>query len=665
MNLTNLRSYRIFFYLADQKNHTADELAEKLNVSAHTIKNDIASMSSFFRECGVELESKRGRGYCLHVLDETLFGHVYENIRSTIFYNPNAGENFENNQRIYSILAMMLTAKRPLSIDSIAEDMFISRNMITDAMKQAKEILRSYNLNINTTNNRTPMVYGNEFDFRFCMIFLYDFAIFNDNFSLILNNAEDFISFFNEDKKEDNVRMYINQFRDIFEMNGYAMRGTNYRRMVRYCILSVSRIKQNYKIEITKEDLKYIQSFAEYDLAKRLVTSMKDLAPMNTEAELASLAKLLLIWNDLDADQDVASRYPQIYDEAVDLANQMDEHVHEIYNFHLGSCPRYIDIATSTLIPMLFQIRFRCAEYYRHFDKTSTSNYYNPFYCLSIVDVIQEVFQSEYDMALSEYNYQKLGTMINTVLTDMAYDVLPQRIFINSLYGTEASKSMASSITRRIPSNYISKINAVRSYEIKNIKETDYDLGITHQSEMRRQKHTFPIFSVSLIPTSNELEFISQYVYFHAHGIEDIYTRVFPSKPDIYTDIQFDTPDIFYSVISYKTGNSPQQINEIQSYLKNNIIRHYISDRICMIFLRPDQTKFRGYEVYHFDEIQYWEMHEVEYVIVACCSCNDSITDAKFFRDFFHVLATNRIAMETLCREGTLTRDMFYYFNIF
>ena len=74
----NNRQRGIFLQLvAVEEPMTSEQLARELGVSSRTIKTDMAAIAPELADNGVELLSRRNRGYSLQIVDETRFKKFY------------------------------------------------------------------------------------------------------------------------------------------------------------------------------------------------------------------------------------------------------------------------------------------------------------------------------------------------------------------------------------------------------------------------------------------------------------------------------------------------------------------------------------------------------------------------------------------------------------
>lgn len=654
MKDSKYRVYKIFYYLSDEAYCTAKYLANQLSVSLHTIKNDIAGMEELSREYGTVIEAKTAFGYKLIVFDRGKYKEARENIRLKFFMNPGGGDMDEIGTRVYDILRIMIIAKGRLSDDDIAERMFVSKNSLKEERKKAKKILESYNLKIDKEAAcDTPTVVGNEFDIRMCMVFLYDNNILNENFPEDISNRL-FSDYFYYDKDKEYIRKLYSLFGDNFVKANYRMTDTNLRRAVRYTLLSIARIEAGFKMSIQTMESGYLRRFQCYGIASNIARELTNYIHVETdEMEVLGLAKLLIIWQDLDSDMDISVLHPDIYLDTLHLSKEIAHYMDVNFGIPLTCIPAYEQISAAYLFPIVAQVIFMCAGYYRFFDKSNELEYYNPLYCLHIATELNEVFKYSYHITLSEFNIQMLGCMINSLLNRAEYQIRPLKAIICSTYGIEAAKSLTGEILSYIPERYFEKIVPMDRFNIYYYSTKDFDLGIIQQSE-NAYKHTIPMYPIGLIPTKAELEYIREFVIAESREKKELYKRTIKVNHTIFPDFEFEDKESFFRLICYKLGKDQEGIQKIRESLSERSDLHCIANKICLLFLKSEQIGRDVFELYKLKKTGYWNYREINYIMVTTCRCDSTISGAKFLRDYFHEMIADEAALKEL------TGDRFY-----
>jgi len=140
---------------------TGEQLARGLGVSARTIRKEIRSLSVQLQAAAIRIESTPGSGYSLP--------HESKTIAGTLLDLP-AGQNYqppvEAEQRLYRILQTLLLASSPVTMESLAEQLFVSRSTVAREVDRAEAWLELHALQLNRKPSAGIFISGEEFDHR-------------------------------------------------------------------------------------------------------------------------------------------------------------------------------------------------------------------------------------------------------------------------------------------------------------------------------------------------------------------------------------------------------------------------------------------------------------------------------------------------------------------
>lgn len=157
----------IYNKLSEDKYLTAEALAEELNVSSKTIRNQLKNLNEVISGYGVSVESKHGAGYRLVVDSEEKRSqleqlmHNQEFKRSSI---PNSSE-----ERVNYLLEFLLNTDDYVKLDALSELLYISKKTLTLNLKEVENKLNEYHLQLVRKPNYGILVEGREFDRRLCI----------------------------------------------------------------------------------------------------------------------------------------------------------------------------------------------------------------------------------------------------------------------------------------------------------------------------------------------------------------------------------------------------------------------------------------------------------------------------------------------------------------
>lgn len=153
---------------------TLTEIAEKLNVSTRTVRNDIKLLNDIFGDSAF-IDGEQG-SYRLYIIDIDSFEEKREEI---LRYN---GYLDSPKKRMAYIFKTLLKSSSPYIIDELAYEMNVGRSTVNGDIKKLNEILSSYELYIEGKANSGIILSGSELNKRFfIMENIYNFIYSEDD----------------------------------------------------------------------------------------------------------------------------------------------------------------------------------------------------------------------------------------------------------------------------------------------------------------------------------------------------------------------------------------------------------------------------------------------------------------------------------------------------
>ncbi len=164
--LSTIRLQEIFTMLTNHTYTTIQELEEAFHVTGRTIRADISNLNEELSTYDCEVLLKRKHGYYLKVNNQ----EKYEQLKEDVFTERSSFSLDSVDNRISSILFQLLYAENYISLDDLADSVYVSRATIQGYMKTIKTILEKYNLMYLSKNNKGIRIFGDEKDKRECLV---------------------------------------------------------------------------------------------------------------------------------------------------------------------------------------------------------------------------------------------------------------------------------------------------------------------------------------------------------------------------------------------------------------------------------------------------------------------------------------------------------------
>lgn len=155
--LTDNRMANVLLLLKKSGEISLNAIAEKLDVSVRSIRNDIKAINEDFQDCAV-IEQYR-RNYVLRIYQQEIFQQkLHDMIVEDLQNSPRQRNNY--------IFERLLRANEPLLTDDLAYEMRVGRTTMISELKKFREELRKYGLEIKGKTSKGLALVGSELEIR-------------------------------------------------------------------------------------------------------------------------------------------------------------------------------------------------------------------------------------------------------------------------------------------------------------------------------------------------------------------------------------------------------------------------------------------------------------------------------------------------------------------
>lgn len=296
MDLFTGRSAAILYYIlmCESNYFTSEELAEKLECSSRTIKDEVKEIGRQLKsENAAELISTPGWGYQLHIIDSVKFSKIKLAVLGNyeFFYNRNLGQI---KLRIY-ILKRILSSES-LDLDDLMDELHLTYSALRKDFDHIKKIFRSYDLKLTTAKNRFVLK-GCEYSKRVAMVETFCENYFDLDDLLVV---ETFNSMFYTDRQVyENIR---HKFLDILRPTGIVIKDISAKKIAAYLCLINNRYHHEHRLECFDDSITHeIQTFKEFEIASRVLKELDVFHNQEVdEKEQIALACMILCHRDID-----------------------------------------------------------------------------------------------------------------------------------------------------------------------------------------------------------------------------------------------------------------------------------------------------------------------------------------------------------------------------
>ncbi|OIK13528.1 BglG family transcription antiterminator [Bacillus sp. MUM 13] len=231
--------------LKEKEPITAEWMAKEHGVSDRTIRSEIKELQSHCVSLGISIESVRGKGYLLNIMDYEVFN---------VEFNPNGHDAVEDSHadfseqenRVMYILKRFLLEKKPIKLESLEEEIFVSKPKLQNDLKAVREILESYHLRLVSRPHYGTQAEGNEYMKRLC----FSNYILSRNSSLNIDRSS--FQLLDErvfKKIKETIIKKVNEYK--IEISDIALEN-----LATHITIGCKRIEEGFVIENLDQDVK-------------------------------------------------------------------------------------------------------------------------------------------------------------------------------------------------------------------------------------------------------------------------------------------------------------------------------------------------------------------------------------------------------------------------
>lgn len=243
MNKLSSRQFTIFELIYLSKDFvTATYLATNTGVSIRTVKKEIREINEIIQYSGCRISSKNGKGYLIlkdNDFDETKLTEIGA-IQKRLKNDSGFGEYSD---RILYVIKKLLVIDYHIKIEDLADELFISRAMMSQMMREIRARLLEYRLRVVARPNYGILIEGSEIDKRLAIAEYFFHDTQNNDYELEVTHMFSHADAREEyDKLLEIVRTVTSQYH--IEMSDFSMHN-----LVIHLKIAISRCKfYNYVI---------------------------------------------------------------------------------------------------------------------------------------------------------------------------------------------------------------------------------------------------------------------------------------------------------------------------------------------------------------------------------------------------------------------------------
>ncbi|SDC36081.1 activator of the mannose operon, transcriptional antiterminator [Pelagirhabdus alkalitolerans] len=257
----NDRQKEIVQYLLQQKEdyHTIDDLTKVFDCSEKTIRTDFKKIDQILSEqFNATLIRRPGVGVTLSVSENEID-------QLNQFSQTDKKVSTLTEEDSIKICYQLLMATKPLTIQDLANDYFVSKGQIKKVLDELEDFLSHYQLKVVSKQKVGIIIEGKESQKRTALVMI-------DQLRQDKSINQPYLLHFFYAYELDLVRKALQQFQDSQML---IFTDESFEGIVLHILLMVRRIKLNQMIQVSKDDQDFISTKHEYEGTKALVSDIE------------------------------------------------------------------------------------------------------------------------------------------------------------------------------------------------------------------------------------------------------------------------------------------------------------------------------------------------------------------------------------------------------
>ncbi|WP_017434085.1 BglG family transcription antiterminator [Saccharococcus caldoxylosilyticus] len=500
MQLNNRLKEIIKELVSNDEPVTSDYLSKMVGVTPRTIRNDIRALNLELKKIGIKIEAVRGVGY---FISPKLDHKDKELIEELFQLNEQQGSHvpISPEERVIYILKSIIMADDYITIEQLANQLFVSKSTVDNDLKQVEELLNKYEVTLVKKPNFGIKVIGDEMKIRFCLS--------NCLSNMKNEQSQQEISFDNLTILNGiDIDLIKSITRKQIEYLPFKLAELSFNNLIIHIAIAIQRIKKGKYIEFDSFELSRIKEQQEYNIAQNIVQSLEEAFSIKIpKQEIAYIAIHLLGAKQFQDRKLLQDDFIKLIEETnFQLVKDILSEINRVYRINLNHDNELIYGLGLHLRSAMNRMRYKM-------------NLRNPMlneikgnfpFSFELAVVASEVIQRKYAITINEdeigYIAIHLAAAIERIKNVKRRKV--KRVAVVCASGMGTAKLLAASIESKFPGLKI--VGTYPSYSIKEIENDDVDLILS--TVPIKEERAIPILHIHPLLRDKDVEKVNEYI---------------------------------------------------------------------------------------------------------------------------------------------------------
>lgn len=506
---------------------TSDEIARLVGVSSRTIRTEIKNIMPALREDIAKINISTRKGYSLDILNKNEFDKLLED---------NVSKTLDSEARTKYIMERLLNnalANQSIKQQDLADELYIGLSTLKANLKEVKEKLKKYDLDIVNYKNQGMQIKGNEARIRYCIS---DF---------IFNNSDD-TDFYQKLFAGYDLLTVNNIIIKVISSFELVLTDTAVKNLLVHVLIAIKRAGREHNVMYTLRESREIEQHREYMIATSIFEEIYHQLNIDVAtSEIYYLAQHLI----------ASKKYSNVNEETnkyIDqLVNDMLTRVNTIVgiNFlHDESLKKWLKVHLEAVIP---RIRFQMNIRNEIIDVIK--NEYPLAFQIGVI--ASKVIEEKEHITVNENEIGYIAVHFGAALTRM--DIKNDKITKSAIIVCGGGIGTAVLLKAKLNEYFKDLINIVKTipgYQLKQDDVDSVDLIFStiplEQLQKKSSENADKIIYIKNLLNNEEMEIIS-HKFFNTSDISKTNIERFFRRDCFITNRQFDSKK---EILSFITG---------------------------------------------------------------------------------------------------------------
>jgi lichenan operon transcriptional antiterminator len=282
---------------------TSEYLANVIQVTSRTVRNDIKDLDEILSKHGASIKSVRGKGYELVVQDDVLFRKLLQN---TFQSDPFTHETVPNSseERVQYLIKRLLLSEGYVKLEDLADELFVSKSTLQNDLRDVKEILKAYEIELEKRPNYGLKLKGKEMKLRFCM----SEYIFNRKDTELNSIYEQ-----NSILPKEEIMLIRNIILEQIKEHDMTMSDVRLDNLTIHIAIACNRIRNGNYVSMFPDEIKNISKHKEYDIATKIVRKIEESLQVSFPSSEVAYVTIHLLGTNIIVRSDISEEEIQPY----------------------------------------------------------------------------------------------------------------------------------------------------------------------------------------------------------------------------------------------------------------------------------------------------------------------------------------------------------------